>query len=38
MVWLLILVNGKNTEYSEAVGKTCFEKVAILKKPALHIL
>ena len=38
MLWLLILVSGKNIEYSQAVGKSCSEKVAILKKPAVQIL
>ena len=34
----LILLSGKNIEYSQAVGKSCSEKVAILKKPAIPII
>ena len=35
MFSFLILVSGKNIEYSQAVGKRCSEKATILKKPAL---
>ena len=37
MLWFLILVSGKSIEYSQAVGKICSEKFAILKKPTLQI-
>ena len=30
MLWFLIFVSGKNIEYSQAVGKSCSEKLAIL--------
>ena len=36
VLWFLILVSGKNIEYSQAVGKSYSEKVAILKKIAIR--
>ena len=38
MFWLIILLSGKSMEYSQAIGKSCYEQVAILKKPTQQIL
>ena len=38
MVSILILVSGKNMEYSQVIDKSCYEQVATLKKHALQIL
>ena len=29
MLWLLILVSGKNSEYSQAAGKSCKRKLPL---------